>query len=187
MAYLTESQLESFADSPELTKSAAQYNFSKAAAAQVTIFLSHSHKDRKMVNGLIKSLSKYGVTLYVDWNDSNMPRITNRETAANIKQQIADQRLFMVLATQNALASRWVPWEIGVADKTKGEGRMFIIPVADASGRYDGNEYLQLYKRTILSDEGLFAAFAPNETKGETVENMLKKAASVPRHLYTES
>jgi MTH538 TIR-like domain (DUF1863) len=72
-----------------------------------------------------------------------MPRETNRETADKIKNRIAELKLFMVLATASALNSRWVPWEIGVADKTKGENQVLIIPVVDSSGTFDDSEYLR--------------------------------------------
>jgi len=91
--------------------------------------------------------------VYVDWQDSDMPKATNRETAEKIKKQIAKNEFFLVLATNNALSSRWVPWEIGVADQVKANhDKMGIIPVVDDSGQFKGNEYLQLYKRITLDE-----------------------------------
>jgi hypothetical protein len=136
MAYFTEQQLERFADSYELEKRASQFLNESRASASVSIFLSHSHKDRKKAKGLIRHLAGLGVEVYVDWNDSDVPRDTNRETAEKIKAKISDNTIFLVLATRNALESKWVPWEIGVADKTKGEARVLIIPVADPSGNF---------------------------------------------------
>jgi hypothetical protein len=51
----------------------------------------------------------------------------------------------MILATQQAFASKFVPWEIGIADEIKGEKFILLIPVTDSGGRFQGNEYLQLY------------------------------------------
>ena len=178
MAYFTESQLEAFSNSPDLTKKAAIYNFSAAPGAKVTIFLSHSHKDRKVADGLIKHLASFGISIFVDWNDTNMPRITNRETANIIKEKIAEMNLFMVLATSNALASRWVPWEIGVADKSKGERKILIIPVADASGRFQGSEYLQLYSRVEEGTKGT-GVFNPKYEAGLVMEAFFKQATAI--------
>jgi hypothetical protein len=174
MAYFTESQLRQFAESPLMEKRAAQYNFSSTAGAKVTIFLSHSHKDRKLAKGIIQHLASFGIGVYVDWNDTDMPRETNRETAEKIKSRIAELHLFMVLATENALNSKWVPWEVGVADKTKGEQRVLIIPVADAAGGFNGNEYLQLYRRVVIADGDVTGVFQPQQTKGDLLEYYLK-------------
>jgi hypothetical protein len=67
--------------------------------------------------------------------------------------------LFVVLATNNAIASKWVPWETGVADQMKTEERVLVIPVADSSGRFIGAEYLGLYRKIALSDLGRFNIF----------------------------
>jgi len=89
------------------------------SSARLSIFLSHSHLDKKIVLGWIRDLAALGVDMYVDWNDSSMPRETNRETADKIKQRIDDVDLFVVLATNAALESKWVSWEIGIADKER--------------------------------------------------------------------
>ncbi len=141
----------------------------------MTIFLSHSHHDRRIAKGIIRHLASFGITVYVDWNDSDMPRETSRETADKIKGRIAELNLFMVLATENALNSKWVPWEIGVADKTKGEKQVLIIPVADSSGQFKGSEYLRLYRRVVIADDGFSAVFVPGKfTEGRVLESYLQ-------------
>ena len=122
--------------------------------AQITVFLSHSHKDKELVEGFIELLAEQGVYVYVDWNDSSMPRITNGETARRIKERIRELQLFFFLATENALNSKWCPWELGVADSLKSWEDILIIPVADPSGQFKGNEYLQVYKHLELTFEG---------------------------------
>jgi hypothetical protein len=171
MAYFTEQQLERFAESYDLEKRASQFLNESKASAGLSIFLSHSHKDRKKARGLIRHFAGLGVEVYVDWNDSDMPRETNRETAERIKSKIDETRLFMVLATRNALDSKWVPWEIGVADKTKGEAAVLIIPVEDASGHFAGSEYLRLYRRVMIADDGKDAVFEPDKTKGSYLKD----------------
>jgi len=153
MEYITESMLRSYSvDRSWMEK--ASINIQKTAAPGVkTIFLSHSHEDEELINGFINYLAALGIKIYVDWQDSDMPRATNRQTAEKIKGQIAKDDFFLVLATKNALNSRWVPWEIGVADQIKGPyGKIGIIPVVDETGQFKGNEYLQLYKRITLDE-----------------------------------
>ena len=126
MAYFTETDLETIAESPEIEKRAARNILESFSSARLSIFLSHSHTDKKIVEGWIRKLALLGVEMYVDWNDSSMPRETNRETADRIKQRINDVDLFVVLATNAALESKWVSWEIGIADKTKGETKVLL-------------------------------------------------------------
>lgn len=164
MAYFTESQLRQFAESTLMEKRAARYNFSSRAGANVTISLSHSHHDHKSAKGIIRLLAGFDMSVYVDWNDGDMPRETSRETADKIKSRIAELNLFMVLATENALNSKWVPWKIGVADMTKGEKQVLVIPVADSAGTFKGSEYLRLYRRIVIAVGGDSAVFEPEKT-----------------------
>jgi hypothetical protein len=178
MAYITESQLRNFAANQRYTSFA---NVKGASSlAKLTIFLSHSHKDKTLVEGLIAYFETLGIAVYVDWNDTQMPRITNRATAAQIKNRIKSLGVFMVLATKNALDSKWVPWEVGVADQIKGEAQIMIIPVADDSGQFHGSEYLQLYQRAVIATDGTYAVFEPDMTTGGILlESKMKKFAGI--------
>lgn len=153
MAYITESMLRSYATDRSMMEKASLYIQRAAISGVKTIFLSHSHHDEILVKGFINYLGSLGINVYVDWQDSDMPKTTNRETAEKIKKQIAKNSFFLVLATNNALSSRWVPWEIGVADQVKqNHDKIGIIPVVDDTGQFKGNEYLQLYKRITLDE-----------------------------------
>jgi hypothetical protein len=179
MAYLTENQLRDYATG--LRGASTTFSNVKTAGvlAQVTIFLSHSSKDRQLAQGLVFYLGSLGITVYVDWNDSDMPRVTNRETAEKLKVKIRENSLFMILTTQNALGSKWVPWEVGIADQCKGEQAMLLIPVADASGRFEGNEYLQLYRHVEAAAAGGFGVFPPGQTSGVLLENHVRTFAAI--------
>lgn len=116
-----------------------------------TVFLSHSHHDKKLVEGTVARIEENGWKVYVDWNDTSMPRETNKVTAANIKRTIRDARYFLFLATKNSMESVWCPWEIGFADGVLRNEQILIIQTEDDGGRFHGNEYLQLY-RSVDSD-----------------------------------
>jgi hypothetical protein len=164
-----------------LLKEASAYKSFSKANAQVSIFLSHSHKDKELVEGFINLLAYSSqISIYVDWLDSDMPSSTNRETARRIKQKIEDLDYFLVLATRNAMASKWVPWEIGIADKTKPVSKIAIIPIVDPYGDYHGNEYMQLYPSVqpgILKLNGheVLAVFGVNENSGKNIKYWLSK------------
>jgi len=146
MAYFTEQQLRDFRQ----PFGGRRHILTEERGAELTVFLSHSHHDRSIVEGLIAMLDQIGIKIYVDWNDKDMPRVTNRETADKIKEQIKKNAIFMILATSRALSSKWVPWEVGIGDQVKGEAQILLIPVADPSGNFQGNEYLQLYSHLIV-------------------------------------
>jgi hypothetical protein len=145
MSYLTEASLRSFSQSSEgLIIKSRLWKFSKDQA-RISIFLSHSHKDKELVEGLIEKLAYYSeISIYVDWQDSNMPRVTSRETAQKIKERITSLDYFLILGTKNAMESRWVPWEIGIADSTKSGEKIAIVPVVNLNDKFQGSEYLQL-------------------------------------------
>jgi phage anti-repressor protein len=171
MSYLNENLLLSYANKRVYSFSENKYQADK------TVFLSHSHKDRKLVTCFINYLAEKGVNVYVDWNDSEMPSITNKETAQKIKDKIKGNTLFWIFATKNAMSSRWVPWETGVADQLKKYLAISVIPVADPNGIFDGNEYMQLYRRIIISDANDIAIFEPNEKSGDSLRYFTKNAS----------
>jgi len=177
MPYFTEQQLYRFADSPTLEARAKPFLNESVATARLSIFLSHSHNDRKKARGIIKHLASLGIDVYVDWNDDQMPRETNRVTAERIKTRIEELDLFMVLLTRNAAASRWVPWEIGVADQAKGDSKVIIIPVLDSTGRYYGMEFLRLYRRVELATSGETCVLRPGRAVGLLLEAYLERFA----------
>lgn len=133
-------------------RSAAGRNFSlknqrNRGYSQKTGFLCHSHKDRDLAIGLQQWLKEQGMELYIDWLDSYMPDVPDGTTADRIRTVIKGADVFLFLATNDSMASRWCPWELGFADGVKRNDQIAVIATRDASGNYYGNEYLQLYRR----------------------------------------
>lgn len=138
---------------------------------QQTAFLSHSHKDDVLAMGLQVLLKHYGWNVYIDWQDTSMPEIPNRETAVKIQSKIRESDWFLFLATSNSTSSKWCPWEIGYADTTKTLERILIIPTEDYLGNCFGSEYLELYRRiTVDSEEGLSVFSAGKKNDGLRVK-----------------
>jgi hypothetical protein len=131
-----------------------------------TAFLCHSHQDQDLAIGLQVVLAENGWNLYIDWQDTDLPEEPDRESASKIKLKIRELDWFLFLATDNSTRSRWCPWEIGYADSVKSHGAIMIIPTSDASGRWYGNEYLQLYRQVTEAQQGGLAAFGPGATSG---------------------
>lgn len=144
---------------------------------QQTAFLCHSHKDQELAKGLQVLLKENGWDLYIDWEDGEMPNTPSRETASKIKTKIKTADWFLILATSNSTQSRWCPWEIGIADSTKGYEKILIIPTEDDYGNWYGNEYLQLYKKIDegshkLTGKSGYAVFDTGSNSGTWVENL---------------
>jgi hypothetical protein len=139
---------------------------------QQTAFLCHSHHDRALAEGLQQVLKEDGWNLYIDWQDLEMPAVPNRETARRIQLRIAASDWFIFLATENSTASRWCPWEIGIADGRKDANRILVTPTQDDRGRHYGNEYLQLYRHVDPTSLGRLQFFEPGATQGRSLSSL---------------
>ena len=142
--------------------------------SQQTAFLCHSHADEEHAKGLQVMLKENGWNLYIDWQDNQMPDKPNRETAQRIQKKIKELDCFLFLATPNSTSSKWCPWEIGYADNEKPINKIIIIPTADVSGTWYGNEYLQLYRQITITDTGGLAIFPAGKTTNGMSINQLR-------------
>ncbi|MCC8410996.1 toll/interleukin-1 receptor domain-containing protein [Mucilaginibacter sp. UR6-1] len=181
MAIFTKQQFENKARnkagytglSAHLTENRA---FSKSLAT-TSIFLSHSHKDRPIVEQAKVFFQNLGLSIYVDWADETMPEKTNGITAAKIKIKIKDNDKFILLATNDAVSSKWCNWEVGIGDSYKlNNDKICVLPLADNSKTWDGNEYLQIYPRIEESEytDDYYKVIYPNGST-ESLNDWLKK------------
>ena len=139
--------------------------FSKSTST-TSIFLSHSHLDKAKIEQAKLFFENLGIRIYVDWADQTMPEKTNGITAQRIKNQIISLNdKFILLATNNAVTSKWCNWEVGIADPFKlSSKKMALLPLADNSGNWNGNEYLQIYPSLKIDKDKkeLFVEFNGN-------------------------
>jgi len=172
MAILTRSQLTSFAQSKAGSRGLRgvvnESRIYSKSTATTSIFLSHSHYDKNVVEEAKIFFENLGISIYVDWADQTMPESTNGITASRIKNQIISVNdKFVLLATNNGVASKWCNWEVGIADPFKlPSKKIALLPLADNSGTWNGAEYLQIYPR-IEKDPRLtiglgYLVFYPN-------------------------
>lgn len=153
MSLLTKSRLTDISNSKIGVRSVAQIvNEAKSESkvfADSTIFLSHSHDDLAdgTVGKTIVFLRSLGIKVYIDSQDSSMPPFTNAETAAKIKKAIADNKKFILLATNKSISSKWCNWELGFGDAKKYINGIALFPLSENSGSWEGAEYLNIYPR----------------------------------------
>jgi hypothetical protein len=151
--YITKGELRGFASSFTLTEQAELRKSYAARSLAGTTFLSHSSKDDDLVVGATQVLEGHGARVYVDKVDPQMPPYTTEETADLLKTRINQTRKFVLLASDNSKDSRWVPWELGIADGSKGLRNIALFPAVDTQGEsWTSWEYLGLYRRIVWGD-----------------------------------
>lgn len=155
----------------QATPAGRSYSLQGKAPGQRVAFLCHSHKDEALALGLQAVLRERGVHLYIDWQDAEMPSPPSAETAARIRVRIRQCHLFLLLATQNSMNSRWCPWELGFADGVKANPEIVVIPTTDAGINY-GAEYMHLYRRIDTNTLGSLQIFGPGQMVGADLRNL---------------
>ena len=145
--YVTREELRKFAAEISLNEQANLRKSLENRTLAGSTFLSHSSKDDDLVIGATTVLENHGGAVYVDEVDPAMPPYTNEETANLLKQRIAQTRRFVLLASPNSKDSRWVPWELGIADGEKGLDQIALFPASDTNDGWANWEYLGLYRR----------------------------------------
>lgn len=167
MGFITKSRLEDIAGKytakdNAITKSILVENYLRSDKAKTSVFLSHCHQDKLEVEQAVVLLAKYDTAAYIDWLDDDMPKHTNFETAKKLKQKIQSCRKFILLATDNAIQSKWCNWELGYGDSTK-NNNVVLLPIAASNLSWSGNEYLQIYP-WIEERNGDYEIYFPTHT-----------------------
>lgn len=135
-----------------------------ARARSIDVFLSHKYPSKSGplssvlrlpgmlthddVLGVRRLLRREGLNVFIDWLEPDSPgrdEVTP-DTAEWLKEAIVESRCLLYLVSVGSASSRWMPWELGLAD---GMGRkVAIIPLSADPASDDsfiGEEYLGLY------------------------------------------
>ena len=125
----------------------------RAATTSTDTFLSHSSLDSAALPAAIGLLKAHGARVYIDKADEQLPKKTSAETGAKLKQRIGECPKFVVLVTANSKNSRWIPWELGIADEKKKIRNVALLPDVENQTNPDWpeQEYLGLYPRIVLN------------------------------------
>jgi hypothetical protein len=150
-SYQLKADFRRFAEDLSATERAKMRRDAEQRSPVNATFLSHSSKDDELVVGAIRILKNHGANVYVDKVDPEMPPYTTKETARLLKTRISQAKRFVLLATGNSKNSNWVPWELGIADSSKGLRNIALFPAVDARSDTSWTtwEYMGLYKRII--------------------------------------
>lgn len=147
MSYITEAQLSNYRSNRRFSKDNI-VNIKESHLRDENkpmIFLSHKHDELDILHDVIAFLKDEGVDVYVDWMDSEMPAYTNAETAVKLKEKIKASNKFILVATTDAVNSKWCNWELGLGDAEKYIKDIALLPIDRTYESYKGAEYLKIY------------------------------------------
>ena len=137
-----------------------QHSTSYGYSGKTTVFISHKHDDLEDLKGVLGFLERnYNVKVYIDSQDLTMPKKTSGQTATNIKNRIKQCDKFILLATNNAIESKWCNWELGYGDANKYRQNIAIFPLKPKGAfdsQYKGHEYMEIYPYITYSDGSEF-------------------------------
>lgn len=149
MSIITEAQLIDFRNISRSVKKTLNESLSEYRSINQTnktvVFLSHKHDELEFLDGAISLLRSLNISIYVDWQDKEMPKTTSGETAEKIKKKIKECDKFILLATEAAISSKWCNWELGLGDAAKYIENIALFPIRKVNQNYSGSEYLQIY------------------------------------------
>ena len=155
MSFISESKLIEFSQQKRnfssLNESLNKFR-NESKTSKTKVFLSHKHGDTEALNGTIIFLKQEGISVYVDWMDEGMPKVTCGLTAKRIKEKIKENDKFILLATEGAINSKWCNWELGLGDAAKYIDNIAILPVVKDYHSFNGSEYLEIYPHIEYQD-----------------------------------
>lgn len=103
------------------------------ATSKAQVFLSHSHLDDKDLARTIRLLEHAGATVRVDKSEKRMLGVSGGVVAPIVKNLVRSCPKMVVAMTQNIATSRWIPWEIGLADGLHGVNNVALFPLLETS------------------------------------------------------
>src|SRR5438105_1672243 len=90
------------------------------------VFISYSHQDKAVVEGLAADLNSNGVDVFFDqWDIQPGDSIVDKI----FTQGLAEAQLFVVVLSKASVSSRWVREELDAATIRRIEGITKVVPV----------------------------------------------------------
>lgn len=83
------------------------------AYGEVCVFISHQKRDADAARKIADYLTTAGIDVYFDEWDKSIDRSNPHSVVAAIQRGLDRSSHLLVLLSSNALASTWVPWEVG--------------------------------------------------------------------------
>lgn len=145
------------------------------------IFLSHSSKDKQLILGVKQFIEDSGYSVYIDWvDDPQLDRANvNVQTADVLRTRMKQSKFLLYVDSNNANASKWMPWELGYFDGYK-PNKIGILPIRqNPEGYYTGQEYLGLYPKIEKNSLNVLNEFKYAEINGSLFTTYFTKNSGV--------
>ncbi len=110
------------------------------------IFLSHSTHDAELILGLKLEMEDLGFAVYIDWiEDPQLSRNDiNKDTALYLQYRMKQCKSLVYAFSENAINSKWMPWELGYFDGIN--GKVAVLPISGTwKSSFKGTEFLGMY------------------------------------------
>jgi hypothetical protein len=115
------------------------------------VFLSHTTADDDLVAGVVLLLHKHGASVYVDHQDPSVAGADCVAIAEHLRKVMSQCSRLVMLASPKSKDSKWIPWELGLADGLERQRNVALFPSAESSSdlSWSEREYLSLYRRIV--------------------------------------
>jgi hypothetical protein len=148
MSFISETQLANYRSRTKTFSKSDVVVLNESTSRDKTkpmVFLSHKHDEVNILQDVIAFINEECIEIYVDWMDEEMPAYTNAKTALRLKEKIKVSNKFILVATPNAINSKWCNWELGLGDAAKYIEHIALFPINRTSQSFSGAEYLKIY------------------------------------------
>lgn len=142
-----EARAASFHTSDVAAQRSLQASGSQRDTDTFDVFLSHSIRDARAIDGIRQMLIAAGLSVYVDWIiDPQLDRThVTPKVADHLRKRMRQSEALIYVTSTAATTSKWMPWELGYFDGYRPR-RVALLPLAEISlPTFAGQEYLGLY------------------------------------------
>ena len=136
------------------------------------LFLSHQMSDLAPAKAAVNLLERHGASVYLDVEDASLQASSPNQIAARLRNAIRACRRLVVIVTDNTQTSRWIPWEMGIADQQFGDSRVALLPIKPQSYSAEDwtqQSYFNLYARIEPSGAGTSPTWLVKTLQGNWV------------------
>ena len=146
-----------------------------AQRSGLCIFISHQKRDADTAKKIADYFITSGIDVYFDEYDTKIDRTRPYSVVSAIKTGIRNSTHMLCLLSQNALDSKWIPWEVGYGyDRTTVVGLTLkeisqsvlpeylqIVPILRGTKSFNNfiSNVLKRDESTLINERKLFAAY----------------------------
>ncbi len=136
---------------------------------KASLFICFHPDEKEELDSAINFLKNFGVLIYADWLDDSMDKDKSDATSQRLQEQIKENKKFIFLGTEAAIASKWCNWILRLANTLKPIEDIAILPVREDFTDYSGEELIKKYAY-IHENDYTPLAYDVTTVNGETLE-----------------